>query len=241
MITGNPLYPKRFKNEKRSSTMVSERMLGVPISEAEARIVAHVCGDGCIFSYLTKRYLGPLSPPRRNMTKMEYGISYCNGEQLLLNSFVEDVKNVYARKAYKTKRNEVGVKAKWLYRRLKGFGAGKSADWFISDEILNAKKSIIREWLKAFFDDEAFVELSKFRISVNSVNSKGLKQIQGLLKKMGIERTTINGPYHYKQFRSYRLSVLKDDVERFQVYIGFNHPKKVLELEELLRLRAITL
>ncbi|MBN2067657.1 MAG: hypothetical protein JW744_04275, partial [Candidatus Diapherotrites archaeon] len=217
------------------------RMMGVPISEAEARIVAHVCGDGCIFSFLGKRYLNKSSPPRKNMTRMQYGVSFCNTEPSLINSFSDDVYKVYGRKAYKTKEHEVGLKAKWIYQRLKCLGAGKSREWFVCDEILKAEKPIIREWLRAFFDDEAYVDLRDFRISVNSVNPNGLKQAQEMLKKFGIENTSFNGPYRYKKCISYRLTILKEDVERFRVYIGFNHPKKVRDLEELLDLRAMTL
>ena len=175
------------------------------------------------------------------MTRMDYGISYRNTKPLLSHWFIKDMKLVYRKKAYKTKSNQVAAKGKWLYQRLKKFGAGKSRDWFIGDEILTAEKSIIREWLRAFFDNEAFVELRKIRISIDSVNPDGLRQVQELLKKMGVNETSFTGPYLYKKSDIYRLSILKEDVERFAVYVGFSHPKRAKALEELLDLRALTL
>ncbi len=221
--------------------MLVERMADVSISEAEARIVAHICGDGCICSYDTKRFVGKYDPPRKNLIRKEYSISYCNTEESLLDSFCKDMFAVYGRKAYKSKRNDVCLRAKWIYQRLKRFGVGKSREWFIADKIFSGEKPIIKQWLIAFFDDEAHVDLRTFRIVVNSVNQKGLRQIQQLLKKMRITKTSFKDPYLYKKSKIYRLSILKEDVERFRVYVGFNHPKKVRDLEELLDLRALTL
>jgi hypothetical protein len=211
------------------------------LTEAEVRIVAHICGDGCLYSYTCKRTPSDIKTHfRKNQLRKVYSIKYCNTEKTLLNNFEKDVKSVYGLKTF-FYRNEHQLRAKWVYERLKSFGAGKSKEWFIADEIMTAKKTILKEWLKAFFDDEAYVDIRNFRICLNSVNLNGLEQIQELLRKFNINDTKILGPYHYKQFYSYRLRLLGKDVERFRVYIGFNHPKKIEELEELLDLRELKL
>jgi hypothetical protein len=212
------------------------------ISLAEARLVAHICGDGSLGAYKLKRGPSDLrNHKRKNPYREVRFINYSNNEKELLASFIKDVKDVYGLKAYPKNNNSVQFTGKWVFDRLKKFGAGQSFDWFISKEIMDAEKQIIKEWLRAFFDDESHVELIKFRITLNSVNLGGLMQVQELLKKMKISKTTIHGPYFTRGFPIYRLSILKADVERYQVYVGFNHQKKINDLNELLELRALTL
>jgi len=212
------------------------------LSLVEARIVAHICGDGSLGAYKVKRPPADLrTHKRKNIFREVCFMSYCNNEKYLLDLFVNDVKKVYGLKAYYKNNNSVQFTGKWVYERVKKFGAGQSFDWFISDEIMFAKKEIVKEWLRAFFDDEAHVELRKFRITLNSVNLTGLKQVKELLKRMRIMNTTIHGPYFTRNFPIYRLSILKEDVERYQVYVGFSHKKKINDLEELLDLRALNM
>lgn len=208
------------------------------LTEAEARIHANICGDGWLYTYRVKRSPGELkNHPRNNIYKIKYSIQYCNTEKLLLDRFSEDVKNIYNLRA-----NASGIyrsiKGKWVYERLKHLGAGKSREWFVGEELLNANSSIISEWLKAFFDDEGHVDVESNYITLNSVNFSGLKQVQELLRKIGIVNTSLKGPYYYKQFHSYRLKILSKDIEKFSVLVGFYHPKKSAELAKLLYLRG---
>lgn len=231
-----------FKLRKNKSIMNRFNVNQAELSAAEVRLIAHICGDGSIGCYKVKRSPSDLkNRKRKNIYRDICFMSYCNYEKLLLDTFVIDVKEVYGLKAYYKNNNSVQFTGKWVFDRLKKFGAGQSFDWFISNELMCAEKPIIKEWLKAFFDDEAYVELSKYRITLNCVNLNGLKQIQELLKKMRIHKTTIHGPYYTRGFPIYRLCILKEDVERYKVYIGFSHPKKVNDLDELLELRALTL
>ena len=153
------------------------------ITEAEARIHAHVSGDGCLYKGKLKRSPSDLKNHKRiNIYQDVYKIYYCNNESVLLNSFSNDVKEVYGRSSGHRK-NVRELKGKWVYERLKRLGAGKSKEWFIHKEIMEASDKVAREWLKAFFDDEAYIDLRKLNIALNSVNLSGLKQIQELLKR----------------------------------------------------------
>lgn len=204
------------------------------ITEAEARIHAHVCGDGSIYTYTCKRSPADLRTHlRKNISRKLYCVKYCNSEPVLLDCFEKDIKNVYSLKT-SFSRNEHLIRAKWVYIRLRELGAGNSKNWFVSDKILNSNSIILKEWLKAFFDDEGHVDIKSNYITLNSVNLNGLKQVKLLLQSLGIENVTIKGPYFYKQFYSYRLKILKRDLKKFQQKIGFNHPKKIIQLAKLL-------
>lgn len=207
------------------------------ITYKEARIHANICGDGCLYICLCKRPPSDLQNHRRkNIYRNFYCIKYSNNEISLLNRFADDVKSVYGLKSYLS-RNEHLIKAKWVYDRLKYLGAGKSKEWFIGKEIFDADNNVIKEWLMAFFDDEGHVDIANNYLTLNSVNLDGLKQIKLLLNKVGIVNITVKGPYYYKGFFSYRLKVLSKDLHKFNELVGFSHPKKVRELQELISKR----
>jgi len=213
----------------------------IELTESEARICAHVSADGCLSKYIRKRCPSDLrNHPRKNIYRTEYEVFYCNNDQTLLENYLLDVKKAYGLKAFRN-GNSLKFKAKWVFERLAGLGAGKSREWFISREIMGSNKKIIREWLKAFFDDEAYVEVKKSRIVLNNVNLNGLKQVQKLLKRFDIQNTTIRGPYYTRGFPCYRLKVLKKDVKKYRVKIGFTHQKKLSALNEIVDCRALKL
>ena len=211
--------------------------LNFKLGAAEARIVAHVCGDGFLCKYKSKqskKYL--LVHPRKNIYRNLYEVGYCNTCSKLLDDFSNDLKKVYGLKAHLQKWNIVYIKAKWVFERIALLGGGDSRNWFVSDAIVNANNSIIAAWLKAFFDDEAHVDIQRSRICVNSVNKIGLLQVQQLLKKIGICGTKFYGPYYYKDFFSYRLTIFKNSLKEYELKVGFLHPKKIKDLKSILQL-----
>jgi len=205
------------------------------ISPSEARIVAHVCGDGYLCLYKRKRSKADLSSHRRkNIYRNIYLIGYCNLNKKLLNEFSNDVKKVYNLKTSFQKENNLRFENKFVYERIKSLGGGSSKDWFISNEIFLANKEVMCSWLRAFFDDEAFVEIDKNRICVNSVNKKGLLQVQALLHSVGVNETTFCGPYVYRGCISYRLKVLQKSLLEYKSLINFIHPRKIYKLNKIL-------
>lgn|GEM_PF-1142449 len=208
--------------------------LPAQISKEEANIVAHICGDGYLSSYLIKRTKADLLVhPRKNIYRRIYLVGYCNTSEVLLSGFKESVLKVYGLKTQFQKGNTLTFAAKWVYERLQSFGTGRSHDWFISDKILGSNKEVLVEWLKAFFDDESHVDLSRKRICINSVNECGLQQVQYLLTKLGITSTKFYGPYYYKECKFYRLTIFKKSLEEYAKLVGFNHPDKIKALEIL--------
>src|SRR3989344_7090646 len=130
----------------------------IALSLAEARIHSHICGDGYIGVYKCKRSKGELQKrPRKIIYRNKYSVRYFNNELTLLDSFSRDVKYAYGLDAICSK-GERQICGKWLYARLKKLGAGKSKEWFISDEIMCSSNEIVSAWLSAFFDDEGHVD-----------------------------------------------------------------------------------
>ena len=205
------------------------------LSSAEARIAAHVCGDGYLCLYKRKRSAAELlKHSRKNIYRNIFLIGYCNTESVLLRMFEIDVLKVYGLKTQFQKGNTLSFVAKWVFQRIQSFGGGSSRSWFVSKEVFKADKEIVVEWLKAFFDDEAHVDLLRKRIVVNSVNEVGLRQVQKLLKSVGVLYTKFYGPYFYKKCKFYRLTIFKDSIKDYAETIGFYHPKKVNELKTML-------
>ncbi|MBW2976410.1 hypothetical protein KY347_03115 [Candidatus Woesearchaeota archaeon] len=201
-----------------------------------ARLHAHICGDGFLFKVKTNRSKKELiQHPRKNTVRNRFHLGYCNTNAFLLKLFIKDLKIAFNRiGVFIPSKNQVDVQAKWLYYLFKTFGAGKSKEWRIPDKIVSASKEIKIQWLKAFFDDEAYVSKTQKRIVLNIVNYKGLKQIQSLLNNLNIV-SRLNGPYYYKKFYSYHLTIYKNNLLTYSNLIGFNHTKKRRILQELVK------
>jgi intein/homing endonuclease len=100
-----------------------------------------------------------------------------------------------------------------------------SLTWVVPFELLTTLE-LKREWLRAFFDCEAYV--GKAHIRVQSVNRQGLHNIGALLGEFGIECKFYT--YTRKQVTwnvNYILNISKiDSRRRFLKEIGFNHANK---------------
>ena len=202
-----------------------------------ARLHAHICGDGCLFKVKTNRSKKELiQHPRKNTVRNRFHLSYCNTNKVLIKLFIVDLKKAFNRVGvYVSNKHQVDVQAKWLYDLFKNLGAGKSKEWFIPKEIMSSSNAIKIQWLKAFFDDEAYVSKKQKRIVLNVVNYEGLKQIQSLLNGLMIT-SRLKGPYYYKKFYSYHLTIYKNSLTSYSNLIGFNHPKKKEKLQEIVKM-----
>ncbi len=196
------------------------------VSVEEARIHAHLCADG--YLYISKEI-------EDGRWRKRYQIRYSNTNEILREEFASDILTAYNLHAARCRKGEIGVKAKWLFQRLSDMGAGNSHEWFIGSKILGSHKTVKIAWLRAFFDDEARVELPNppkdhhRRITIKSVNKRGLQQIQSLLRALAIE-SVITGKNSDK---TYYLRISKDNICRFAKLIGFNHQKKAEDLSLL--------
>lgn len=161
-----------------------EKNISEPISSELARVHARLCGDGYVYFSKTKE-------KDRNFTAV---IGYCNNNQRLLDKFREDFNKLFGVKMKMRFKREVSIRSIRLYQELKmKFGEFGSKEWRIHDTIKESQKEIKIEWLKAFFEDEAYNEKKYNRLKLKSMNFNGLKDIKELLFSIGIE-SSLTGP-----------------------------------------------
>lgn len=196
----------------------------------EARIVAHVCGDGWVGTYVERNSLQIVHGRKYHRPRKRYEIGYCNTNENLLNEFAADVRKIYGIKVRKRNGIELVFKSKRVFDRIKELGSGGSFDWFIGLEIMNSNSKVKRYWLRAFFDDEGTVDKMSLRIRVKSMNKNGLKHVQHILENLGLP-CNITGP---NSDNSWYLTLNKASAKEFSKKIGFNHSKKKVLLKTLL-------
>lgn len=204
-----------------------------PFSIEEARIHAHLCGDGSAWISHEKRSTGSLKKhKRRNIFRDERKIAFTNFCKELLNQFSSDMLKAFNRKCTKVHNGtELRVNGtKHILERLKIPLPFNSFNWFIPPEVLFSSPEVKCEWLRAFFDDEGTVHRKK-GVEVEVVNKNGLLQVQKLLDDLRIETTFI------ELKNSFRLRVRSRSLLRFSQLIGFVHPKKKKRLENIIEER----
>lgn len=202
---------KRIRNR-------SFRKVKIPtkITPTLARIHAHICGDGNLFQYKEKDCYGYLGCYKPNSYRYRYGVGYTNMNQKLISEFMEDIKSTFLIKPLYYS-NYVKVKSKDVWVLLKELGAGKSHDWFISSKIMEVNKEIKKNWIRAFFDDEACFNAGG-RIRVRSVNRKGLTQVMRMLREFVPCHITPKNKYYPDG--SVYLNINKIDAEKYFFKIG---------------------
>jgi len=186
------------------------------LTEEKARIVAHLMGDGAIYK-----------------SNHDYFIKYEVKDEDSLKSFADDLEKIYGLKlthgtnpSGKTGQPIplVYLRSKLAYEDLMTYGRFDSENWEVGSKILNSDLEIKREFLKAFFDDEGSVVPAgkKAIIRLYSINSKGLDQIQTMLKEFGIDSKMQEG---YGARRNVFALIIKD-LKLFKENVGFNLKRK---------------
>ena len=152
------------------------------ITPALARIHAHICGDGYIYSYKDKDIYGPWAKYRKNPIRTRYRVCYSNNNSDLLKEFRADIFRVFRIKGRKVYKNDIKIDSKKIWKFFKQIDVGNSYNWSIPKEIRSGSENVQKNWIRAFFDDEADFD-DDGRIRVKCVNKKGLIQIIEMLKR----------------------------------------------------------
>ena len=204
------------------------------INQREARIAAHICGDGWLTTYLEKKSLQIVNGRRYYQKRKRYQIGYCNTREELLKEFEEDLIKQFKVKPQKLK-NEIRTKSKRIFERISNLGGGNSRNWFISKEIFSSNEEIKIQWIRAFFDDECTFEEYTGRIRVKSVNKKGLIQIKKLIKILGIN-SNITGQNIDK---TYYLTINRKNFVFFNEKIKLKHKIKKEKIDKFVNKQNI--
>ena len=149
-----------------------------------ARIHAHLCGDGSVCIWKTKE-------KDRNFTAV---VGYYNKNQKLLEKFRKDFSKIFGVKMKMRNNRDVSIRSVRLFKELTDkFGKFSSREWRISKIIKDSSENIKIEWLKAFFEDEAYHEKRYNRLKIKSMNNHGLKDVKDMLDSLEIN-SKITGP-----------------------------------------------
>jgi len=175
-----------------------------------ASIHACLCADG----YVIKN-------PKDQKSKY-YHIGFRNTNPVLLKDFQIKFLRVFKLKPH-IYRNRCRIGSKEIYYLLtRKSGSFYSKDWVLPD----LKKVFLRHWLRSYFDCEAWVTVRARQnrsIGLDSINGKGLLQIQGALSRFDI-KSSIKKRSNRNIFT---LTIFgKENLLRFQKEINFLHPAK---------------
>lgn len=188
-------------------------------------------------NYLKMRLLGYLAGDgyvsvREDRTGIHHEIKFFPDHKSLIKPFVEASQKVYNKTPIVKKLKNhymLRVYSKVMVLDILKEGDLRSHVWELPKNFNNKEEK--REWLRAFFDSEASVTKSK--ISMGSVNEKGMMQIKNLLEEFNIDSKI----YRYIQKNEnwndvFFLNIIKkESMKNYLNEIGFNHSLKTEKLK----------
>ncbi len=131
---------------------------------------------------------------------------------------------------------KVEIKNKPACFHLMSLGSYTGLSWTIPKDVSN---DLMAEWIRGFFDCEAYVNMHNRQIQVKSINGNGLNDIRERLLLFGIN-SKVYGPYDnglnhnpYFMLTIYNLG----DLKKYNNLIGFYHPDKKNNLRRFLKLK----
>ncbi len=232
MLVRKIIKDKKFYSEigrkgvlERWKKIHSKIRINPNLSLDKIRINAYLCGDGNINI-------------RKEKNSCHYEIRFFPDNIDIAYYYCECFFNEFGIKPSIRKQNNyfrVEIKNKPVCLSLLSLSKYSGLNWNMPD--MNSNQKI--EWIKCFFDCEAYVNQTENTIQVKSINSKGLFNINNNLKNLGI-KSKIYGPY--KQYSKnqndyYVLNIAgKDNILRYQKLINFNHPDKKCALNKLVKI-----
>jgi hypothetical protein len=110
-----------------------------------------------------------------------------------------------------------------------------TSNWQVPYKILY-NKECKKEWLRAFFDCEAYV--GKDRIKIQCINKLGMKQVRRLLNEFNIVLNSyIYTPKNKNWNTNYILVIYNKEMrKKYLDLIGFNHALKLTKLKESIKI-----
>lgn len=156
-------------------------------------------------------------------------ISISNTDEYIINDIKKIVKNQfgYDVRIVEDKRNTVKnivVSSVEICQLFDCWGLNeKSGTKIIPDIVLSSSKEIMREFLRAYFEGDGYVENHRKSIGCCSISKKLIHQIHVLLLEFGIvssmrkKKSIVNE----KDYFSWRISICSENLKKFTDNIGF--------------------
>ena len=225
-------FYKRFSQlglESRWKKQHSKVRISPILSKEKISINAYLCGDGWI----------KMRKENKKKKAVHYEIKIAMDNWLLSKKIVSLFVDEYNIKPVIKQREgyyEISIKNKPACLDLLKLGNYNSLKWCMPK---NLQIDLIKEWIKCFFDCEAYVSSYNKNIQVKSINRNGLVSIMNELAKLRIV-SKVYGPYKQKKKWHSDYSVLilpkKDgNLKKYESLISFNHPNKKHKLIEILQ------
>ena len=109
--------------------------------------------------------------------------------------------------------------------------------WEVPFLIRTSPLEIKRWFVRGFFDAEGEINVKQKRIVIHhswaGTFPVVLIQLQEMLEEFGIE-SKVSGPHEEKNFPSFDLRIMRDNVRLFYEKIGTSHPEKVIKFQLLM-------
>ena len=194
-------------------------------SPAFFRIIGHILGDGGI--HVIKK-------------EGKYRAFYSNNQQVLLDSFSEDVKKVFGEvKLYSRNRewqgDEVRLPTTLGYLLYEILEYEKNKDKRVPNFVLDSKDTqLIGQFLQALYDDDGYLYPQKHMIVFSQKRRELLKGIRKVIENIGIKPNQVL--IHKSKTRTimYYFSITgKENILIFSKLVGFLHPIKREKLQLL--------
>lgn len=186
----------------------------------KTRILGYLMGDGSVTIREEKE------------GTIHHSVHFYSDDERMLKSFLYAFKKIYEVSPLIRKDEQyfrVRIDSKPITLDLLSYGSFRSLEWQVPKDLFISDLTK-KEWLRAFYDSEGYVGPNV--IAIQSVNKKGLSQIQELLQSYNID----NKMYSYKrQNQNWNTNFLlyitkKESRRKFLKEIGFNHRKKQKKL-----------
>ena len=216
--TNKKVAISRWKNEEKRFKKHLDGVNKREYKKFKARLLGFISGDGSI----------SIIKEKKRPNAEHHDISFYPDHESMIPPFIEAFKFLYIKEpkiSQKINHYSVKVSSKFACFDLIKTSKVGTHDWTVPFDFLNYKE-YKKEWLRAFFDCEAYV--AKKVIQVQSVNKSGLFQVKILLEDFNIDSKIYE--YHRKEKNwntNYILCInKKEDRKKYLNSIGFNHQIK---------------
>lgn len=201
------------------------------LTSEKAYILGVLCGDGCVTFNKPRIVLSSVSKELIDefvaCVKSHYGLK--PSIRIIPKERIKISKVKNPPHIIKAKRDQISVtfSKRNLVEDLKRYGDFKTNTWRVPEEIRNSRsKKIICSFLKGLYDSEGS---AKYHVTLSSNSLNGLKDVQDLLLKLGIQSTIHKGQTCFVLYiHNQRTKQL------FKKYIGFKIISRQKQLEETL-------
>lgn len=218
---------KRWKRVREKYKNHLKSIRGTPTYYLhKARLLGYLAGDG---------HVKIREEIRSGKQVLHYHIRFYPDDEQMMQAYLHSFETLYQETPHRIRHSghwEVRICHQVACKDLLDSGSLGTWDWRVPfAELLSA--GAICEWLRAYFDAEAYVNDRYIR--VESVNKKGLLEVRELLDLLNITAAW----YVYERKKethgtNYILCILDAESQRrFEKHIGFFHKKKARILKEL--------